>query len=671
MFLKPKIKTMKKIYLLLIGICLVAFNINAQKWVSTTPQNKKVVLEEYTGLHCGYCPDGHRMANDFVAANPGKVFLVNIHAGYFATPSTGEPDFRTTEGNALNLANGVSSYPNGSINRSTNPWGQSRNLWSGLITGILGQSSPVNVAVRATADFASRTLTTEVEAYYTANSPQSKNYLTVMLLQSDYAAYQSDYGSYNPTNWCTNGYYKHNHILRMILSKNGTSGEALDTTTLGKYYYKKYVTTLPANITNVELYLSKLSVVAFVAESTAQIYSADETDVPFDNANESDLAMTDQTVKPTENCFTTINPKIEVTNNSSKTITNFDVSALIGGTNYPKSYTGSLTPGSKTTIDWGNVTYSAKGNYTVFLSGFSNINTGTLEDAENCDNKFSFSGVGFTKKAFSSISASFEGTLANNFIFDYSENSYFSMFYSNSGNIGAKNTAYGIGFRLMSTLNLEGKAGRIMFGEADLETISNPYFTFYYAYSDGGTGGTAPTIKVEVSEDCASTWTEIRSIVPSENTYTCTNSTTNPTAIFAPATTNYHWVGVPLTAYKNKPIMLRVSGIPGNDGNSLWLDEFKVGNATGIEITDNSTVNFSIYPNPVSDVANISFSLMKTSEVSFELYNTLGQKLLSTEDARFNEGDQTMEVNTSTLEQGTYIGVLKVDGKSFTTKLVK
>ena len=519
---------MKKIYLLLIGICLIAFNMNAQKWVSTTPQNKKVVLEEFTGIHCGYCPDGHRMATDFVAANPGKVFLVNIHSSttYAAPQNASEPDFRTTEGNTLTSLAGVAGYPMGSINRSTSPWAQSRDLWSGLISGILAQTSPVNVAVRATADFTTRTLTTEVEAYYTANSPQTKNYLTVMLLQNEYAGYQSDYGNYNPSNWCTSGYYKHNHVLRKILSKNGTTGESLDTTTSGKYYYKKYVTTLPANITSVELYLSKLSVVAFVAESQTQIYSADEVDVPFDNAYEADLSMADQTVKPTEFCFTSVNPKIEVTNNSSKTITNFDVSANVGGTNYPKSYTGSLTPGSKTTIDWGNVTYSAKGSYNVFLSGFSNINTGTLEDAENCDNKSSFSGVGFTHSAFSSLTATFENyTLPNNMIFDYTDNGYFSIFGSSS-TIGAKNSYYSVGFRLMSSLGIEGKAGRIMFGEADFTSIANPYFSFYYAYSDGGTGANPPTIKVEVSEDCAATWTEIRSF-NCANTYTCTNSGTN------------------------------------------------------------------------------------------------------------------------------------------------
>ena len=41
-------------------IFLLASNLFlAQTIVSTSPENKKIILEEYTGIHCTYCPDGH------------------------------------------------------------------------------------------------------------------------------------------------------------------------------------------------------------------------------------------------------------------------------------------------------------------------------------------------------------------------------------------------------------------------------------------------------------------------------------------------------------------------------------------------------------------------------------------------------------------------------------
>ena len=68
---------MKKITLL--AILFAAFQMNAQTIVQTTPQNKKVILEEFTGVNCVWCPAGHTIANAIKASNPTNVFLINIH----------------------------------------------------------------------------------------------------------------------------------------------------------------------------------------------------------------------------------------------------------------------------------------------------------------------------------------------------------------------------------------------------------------------------------------------------------------------------------------------------------------------------------------------------------------------------------------------------------------
>ena len=98
---------MKKILLSIMTLSLLAFQAQAQKWVKTTPQNKNVILEEFTGIHCGYCPDGHKIANNIVTSNPGRVFLINIHSGSFAVPAAGEPDFRTDAGTAIDGSAGI------------------------------------------------------------------------------------------------------------------------------------------------------------------------------------------------------------------------------------------------------------------------------------------------------------------------------------------------------------------------------------------------------------------------------------------------------------------------------------------------------------------------------------------------------------------------------------
>ena len=102
---------------LLILLSFLYINLNAQTLVDTLLHNKNVVLEEFTGIHCGYCPDGHVIAQSIHAAYPQRTSLINVHTGGYANPSVGEPDFRTVFGSSLSSQSNVSGYPAGTINR--------------------------------------------------------------------------------------------------------------------------------------------------------------------------------------------------------------------------------------------------------------------------------------------------------------------------------------------------------------------------------------------------------------------------------------------------------------------------------------------------------------------------------------------------------------------------
>src|SRR3954465_11712361 len=91
----------------------------AQLPVSQLPTKKKVVLEEFTGITCQYCPDGHKIANQIKASKaPGEVILINIHTGGYATPGPGKPvDYTTPEGDLIANMPGmnITGYPTGSM----------------------------------------------------------------------------------------------------------------------------------------------------------------------------------------------------------------------------------------------------------------------------------------------------------------------------------------------------------------------------------------------------------------------------------------------------------------------------------------------------------------------------------------------------------------------------
>ena len=145
---------MKNILLLVISYITISYPILAQTFVSMNPENKNVVLEEFTGIHCGFCPDGHVVAQGIYDQNPGDVVLINIHTGGYATPSAGEPDFRTSFGDNIANQSNLSGYPAGTVNRHLFSMSQnggtamSRGDWQSASSQILNQTSYILLVVQ-------------------------------------------------------------------------------------------------------------------------------------------------------------------------------------------------------------------------------------------------------------------------------------------------------------------------------------------------------------------------------------------------------------------------------------------------------------------------------------------------------------------------------------------
>lgn len=262
--------------------CLVitGLYVNSQVVVSTLPMERNVVLEEYTGITCQYCPDGHYLANLLASDNPGRVVLVNIHQGSFAIPSGTRPDFRTQWGDALATNAAIGGYPAGTINRQVfpelnNTIELARNQWTYAATKVFPEQSPVNIAFWSEIDTITRELTVTVELYYTKSSPQSTNYINVALLQDSVLGWQTGAAGMTYPNINTNNYV-HNHILRNFLT--GQWGDTVTNTTQGSTLTRTYTytipDTMPASLNNhTHLILANCQVAVYVAESHNMIYT--------------------------------------------------------------------------------------------------------------------------------------------------------------------------------------------------------------------------------------------------------------------------------------------------------------------------------------------------------------------------------------------------------------
>ena len=255
---------MKKFTFALMALLAFTFSVKAQQYVSTEPANRNVILEEFTGRGCGYCTDGHRIANELMAANPGRLWAINIHAGGYA--QTSYPNMITPDGNTIHGGFQISGYPTGVVNRTTAA-GQSRSAWAGIANQQLSQVSECNIAGMAVVNPETRVATITVEVYYTGNSSADENFLTVAMLQDSILGSQADYGNYNPTQWL-NGQYVHTHILRDVISQSAW-GDPISPTTQGTLITQTYEYLIPEVIgspNGVDVDMKNIHLLAWVSE---------------------------------------------------------------------------------------------------------------------------------------------------------------------------------------------------------------------------------------------------------------------------------------------------------------------------------------------------------------------------------------------------------------------
>jgi len=346
----------------------------AQLPVSQTPENKNVVLEEFTGFHCPNCPDGHKRAQQIHDAHPDDVILINIHTGGYASPQAGEPDFRTSFGPALASQSQLYGYPAGTVNRHYfghsqygSPSGATalgRGQWASDSSTTLGQPSYLNVALEATIDVQTREMIVNVEVYYTGNSPEANNYLNVALLQDNIEGPQSGSNG-NPNQVLPNGNYNHTHMLRHLLT--GQWGDVISTTSQGTLVQRQYTYTLPADINAVPLDLGNLEVVAFVAENHQEIISGNKGPISITGLQYTTNAMAQQAIVTDEICNASdLKPKLVVSNNGSSEITSLEIEYNVNsGAAQTLNWTGSINSLGIKTIDLPDVVFTINATNTL------------------------------------------------------------------------------------------------------------------------------------------------------------------------------------------------------------------------------------------------------------------------------------------------------------------
>ena len=336
---------MKKITLLLMAVLAFTFSMKAQQYVSTEPSNRNVILEEFTGRGCGYCPDGHRIANEIMANNPDRVWAINIHAGGYA--QTSYPNMITQDGNTIHGGFSISGYPTGVVNRSTSN-GIDRGQWGSQANNQMSQASECNIAGMAVVNPQTRMATITVEVYYTGNSSVDQNYLTVAMLQDSILGSQADYGNYNPTQWVGNQYC-HMHILRDVISESAW-GDPISPTTQGTLITRTYEYEIPEVIgspNGVDVDVDNIFFLAWVAErQQGNAYRPILTGCELDMVQGSDEPIFPMIRNISQvggaTCTHSKTVQVKVQNGGTETLTSMTVQVILEDETYSVDWEGEL-----------------------------------------------------------------------------------------------------------------------------------------------------------------------------------------------------------------------------------------------------------------------------------------------------------------------------------------
>ena len=91
---------------------------------------------------------------------------------------------------------------------------------------------------------------------------------------------------------------------------------------------------------------------------------------------------------------------------------------------------------------------------------------------------------------------------------------------------------------------------------------------------------------------------------------------------------------------------------------------------TSIKELVSTFANYSVYPNPTSDIVNISFDLLQSNQVSVQILDITGKLVKETESRQFNTGANKIELGTSELPQGMYFVQILTPESTLSTRLV-
>jgi hypothetical protein len=236
-----------------------------------TPELRRVLIEEATGVKCPNCPAGAKILKAADSVNPDRIVIIALHAGNLTSPlDESKYDFRNPSIMQLfAFFGGEPNKPAAVFDRTrqgTAYFVDSRSAWPGLINQRLQTASPIRLSLTSSYNAATMEDTIRVRISYTStvSKPQS---VGIVITEDGIVDPQEDGTIIIPD-------YKHEHVLRDFVTPiNGISFlDTLATKKAGRVFEKTFIYKVPEVAFGPEIKrwnLDKCNVVGFVFNNEA------------------------------------------------------------------------------------------------------------------------------------------------------------------------------------------------------------------------------------------------------------------------------------------------------------------------------------------------------------------------------------------------------------------
>lgn len=605
------------------------FSLSALMFVgSTFAQQRKVLVESFSQASCGPCAAQNPALEALLVANPTKAVAIKYQVswpGYdpMYLHNTAEIDARVSY-------YGITGVPDRVLD-GTNQDASQANLDSRYAV-----ASPINMTMSHTINpgFTTADVTVTITAPAVWNPANTVLHVGMIEKTISFATAPG-----------SNGETEFHNVMRKMLS--GWTGNAVVASNFAAAGGTQTFTFTNVAIPSYIYDLNELGFVAWVQNTTTkEVFQANISE-PVVLA---DYGIV-QSVSVAEgySCANTISgANGTVLNQGSTTITSATINySLNGGAVQTIPYTGSLASGATYNFSIPTLNVTTSGTQ-IITSYLTNINGSGLTTP-----------IGSKSTTFSRITAN--GSTGT-FIQDFTNAAFPYANYhvtSPTGDNWVRNAANTGCLKYNNYVYVAGKTGETFLAPVDLSSNTNKSMKFDVAYAQYQTEN--DKLEVLVSTDCGSTWT---------NVYTKQGSVlaTVPaqTAGFTPTASQWRNESVDLTAFASSNKLIVKFKATSAYGNNLYVDNINIGGSLGI--TEENLLKVNIFPNPASDIVNVSFEA-NNADYTIAIVDLQGRTVASQFHTNIN-GDQTITFPVTELAKGSYIVNITTGGITQTQNIV-